>query len=180
MTTIDNIMALADEYALAEKEDYLYGHGRASHDRDALRAAIEAALKMAHLDYSGCMEDLAELERQEPVSRVVLRDGEPTLLLDRDIKATDQRLYTAPQPQPCNPAEDGVCEALECCKDGTELRQLREQNTMLDAEAAKDEVLLRQALDALENHTAIKHPQQRYYREAAIAALRERLDHGKR
>jgi hypothetical protein len=44
MTTIDNIMALADEYALAEKEDYLYGHGRASHDRDALRAAIEQAL----------------------------------------------------------------------------------------------------------------------------------------
>jgi hypothetical protein len=76
--------------------------------------------------------------------------------------------------RPCNPAEDGVCEALECCK------QLREQNTMLDAEAAKDEALLRQALDALENHTAIKHPQQRYYREAAIAALRERLEHGKR
>jgi len=31
-----------------------------------------------------------------------------------------------------------------------ELRQLREQNTMLDAEAAKDEALLRQALEALE------------------------------
>jgi hypothetical protein len=36
------------------------------------------------------------LTPREPVSRVVLRDGEPTLLLDRDIKATDQRLYTAP------------------------------------------------------------------------------------
>jgi hypothetical protein len=69
---------------------------------------------------------------------------------------------TATQPQPCSPSEDGVCEALECCK------QLREQNTMLDAEAAKDEALLRQALEALERgETAL--------RFAAIAALRERL-----
>ena len=35
--------------------------------------------------------------------------------------------------------------------------------------------LLRQALDVLENHTAIKHPQQIYYRDSAIAALKERL-----
>ena len=39
----------------------------------------------------------------------------------------------------------------------------------------RDEALLRQALDALENHTAIKHPQQRHYRDATITALRERL-----
>ena len=32
------------------------------------------------------------------------------------------------------------------------------------------------ALDALENHTAIKHPQQRYYRDRAIDALRAALD----
>jgi hypothetical protein len=32
-----------------------------------------------------------------------------------------------------------------------------------------------QALEALENHTAIKHPQQRSYRDAAIAALRAAL-----
>jgi hypothetical protein len=38
-----------------------------------------------------------------------------------------------------------------------------------------DEALLRQALDALENHTAIKHPQQIHYRDSAIDALRERL-----
>jgi hypothetical protein len=49
-----------------------------------------------------------------------------------------------------------------------ELRQLREQNTMLDAEAAKDEVLLRQALEALERGETV-------LRFAAIAALRERL-----
>jgi len=38
-----------------------------------------------------------------------------------------------------------------------------------------DTALLRQALEALENHTAIKHPQQRHYRDAAIDALKERL-----
>jgi len=55
-----------------------------------------------------------------------------------------------------------------CCPDGTELRQLREQNLMLDAEAAKDEALLRQCLEALERgETAL--------RFAAIAALRERI-----
>ena len=32
------------------------------------------------------------------------------------------------------------------------------------------------ALDALENHTAIKHPQQRHYRDRAIDALRAALD----
>jgi hypothetical protein len=32
------------------------------------------------------------------------------------------------------------------------------------------------ALDALENHSAIKHPQQRHYRDAAIATLRAALD----
>jgi hypothetical protein len=31
------------------------------------------------------------------------------------------------------------------------------------------------ALEALENHTAIKHPQQRGYRDDAIAALRAAL-----
>jgi hypothetical protein len=38
-----------------------------------------------------------------------------------------------------------------------------------------DEALLRQALDVLENHTAIKHPQQIYYRDNAITAIKERL-----
>jgi hypothetical protein len=38
----------------------------------------------------------------------------------------------------------------------------------------KDEAL-KLALDALENHTAIKHPQQIHYRDSAIAALKEAL-----
>lgn len=32
------------------------------------------------------------------------------------------------------------------------------------------------ALDALENHTAIKHPQQMHYRDTAIEALRQALE----
>lgn len=40
---------------------------------------------------------LAEVERQEPVSGVVIREGLPTLLQDRDIKSSDQPLYTADQ-----------------------------------------------------------------------------------
>ena len=35
--------------------------------------------------------------------------------------------------------------------------------------------VLTQALEALEHHTAIKHPQQRHYRDAAIEALRAAL-----
>ena len=38
-----------------------------------------------------------------------------------------------------------------------------------------DRELFEKALDALEQHSAIQHPQQRHYRDAAIAALRERL-----
>jgi hypothetical protein len=36
--------------------------------------------------------------------------------------------------------------------------------------------VMKQALEALENHTAIKHPQQRYYRDAAIDALRQAIE----
>jgi hypothetical protein len=43
------------------------------------------------------------------------------------------------------------------------------------AKIKDDEALLRQALDVLENHTAIEHPQQIHYRDAAIDALKERL-----
>ena len=59
-----------------------------------------------------------------------------------------------------------------------ELRQLREQNAMLDAEAAKDEALLRQALEALENSRSLEPVDINWVkgkREATIAALRERL-----
>ena len=42
---------------------------------------------------------IAEAEKQEPVPRVVLREGSPTLLSDKAILPTDERLYTHPQPK---------------------------------------------------------------------------------
>lgn len=41
---------------------------------------------------------IAELESQELVNGVVIREGLTTLLKNSDIKSTDHRLYTAPQP----------------------------------------------------------------------------------
>jgi hypothetical protein len=52
-----------------------------------------------HPQYLPLYTNLPEAPAQAPVSRVVLRDGMPALLLDRDIRSTDQRLYAAPQPQ---------------------------------------------------------------------------------
>ena len=62
--------------------------------------------------------------------------------------------------QPCNPAEDGVCEALECCKHGVDDGACKE--------CYDDTALLRQALEALERGET-------KLRFAAIAALKERL-----
>ena len=39
-----------------------------------------------------------------------------------------------------------------------------------------DREAMRLALDALENHTAIEHPQQMHYRDTAIEALRQALE----
>jgi hypothetical protein len=60
--------------------------------RDSLHDALQAAIEAA--------------EKQEPVDSVVIRDGLATLLRNRDIKSTDQRLYTTPpaaQPAPVQP-----------------------------------------------------------------------------
>jgi hypothetical protein len=114
---IDNIMELADQYM---------GWGAAS-DRQALRAAIEAALKMEHLNYLGCMEDLKEAESGKLTSQdYFFRKS----TVDWESEAGKQVMR----------AEEYKAEA----------EQLREQNTMLDIELAKDEALLRQALVALE------------------------------
>jgi hypothetical protein len=39
--------------------------------------------------------------------------------------------------------------------------------------------VMKQALEALENHTAIKHPQQLHHRDAAITALRAAIEQRK-
>jgi len=72
--------------------------------------------------------------------------------------------------------------AAELRKQYDENAQLREQNTMLDIELAKDEALLRQALEALllSRPAQCGQADELYEQEcaqhrAAIAALRERL-----
>jgi hypothetical protein len=57
--------------------------------------------------------------------------------------------------QPCNPAEDGVCEALECCKDTAN-------------------ALLLEAIGLL-MQMPIKHPQQGEYREDLIKRIGEHI-----
>ena len=44
-----------------------------------------------------CLAEMTKQPEQEPVAGVVIREGLPTLLQDKHIKSTDQRLYTAPQ-----------------------------------------------------------------------------------
>ena len=47
---------------------------------------------------TGFFFQMPKAEKQEPVPRVVLREGSPTLLSDKAILPTDQRLYTQPDP----------------------------------------------------------------------------------
>lgn len=82
----------------------------------------------------------------------------------------DDCIEVVPQPPPCNPAEDGVCEALECCKHGVDdgaCKECYDDTTLLrhweyeatrwrnnadcERQRADDlEILLRQALEAFE------------------------------
>jgi hypothetical protein len=127
--------------------------------RQTLRAAIEQALKMEQLNYAGCMEDLQEAEKQpDPLERLTRVQEE-------------LGLYE----QPCSPAEDGVCEALECCKDMDAFRlgydKGADDTRRRDHERINDEALLRQALHALEYRGMSEWK----VRQPAIAALKERL-----
>lgn len=66
-----------------------------------------------------------------------------------------------------------TCPRPECIKaQRDELRAKVEANT---AEIRRYHRACEMALEALEHHTAIKHPQQMYYRDSAIDALREVL-----
>ena len=67
---------------------------------NALQEALNASLAEQDMPKIGCVNhDCAKCKaeqpaQQEPVAGVVLREGLPTLLQDRNIKSTDQRLYT--------------------------------------------------------------------------------------
>ena len=87
--------------------------------------------------------------------RCKIRDAQPAGREDMAVYKSIADNYTAPQPQPCNIAEDGVCEALECPR-------------------ADDTALLRQALEALEYYRSAEDYQPTPASET-IAALKERL-----
>jgi hypothetical protein len=70
---------------VSEKVDY-YGNDLMVGDEIN---AIKAALAQGETSSSGAAQ-------QEPVLGVVIREGLPTLLQERDIKPTDTRLYTTP------------------------------------------------------------------------------------
>jgi hypothetical protein len=72
--------------------------------------------------------------------------------------------------QPCNPAEDGVCEALECCKHGVDDGACKE--------CYDDTALLRQALEALELSPCSSKYEQDCHVCNTISALRTRLSTG--
>jgi hypothetical protein len=200
LTTIDNIMALADAYANARAWCHL---DVTEERRQALRAAIEAALTPMVKPWSpedGYESELNNLRRavsgfHELMQKHGLHPGRTDdnllAILDRELEASKAGLHhirennlklraenealraAAPQPQPCSPAEDGVCEALECCKD-TVVKLRITANELIE----RDTALLRQALEALENSRSLEPVDIDWVkgkREATIAALRERL-----
>jgi hypothetical protein len=180
MNPIDNIMELFENYQLAPTlEQRVYAH-------QTLRAAIEAALTPGEPDVAGAIENgRAYADRLESHYNFECEAGPLQLCSDWvEFRRCFEWLcehVAAPQPQPCNPAEDGVCEALECCKDfkpdwdqAEALRDsLREHMAMIRA----DREAMRQALEQLEwadNAMPEGEPIQ-VANQKVITALRERL-----
>lgn len=98
------------------------------------------------------------MNKQVPVADKVLHYYYAALAGDmtrKEMEAEVRRILS--QTQPCNIAEDGVCEALECPR-------------------ADDTALLRQALEALESKYIVNCGAWRVQQDAAIAALRQRLE----
>ena len=129
------------------------------------------ALKMGEINSTTSMSSTSDTAPQPQPKQ------EPGLdllaLIDENQRLrAELKFNAAPQPQPDEHVDCPRCG--HCCPDDTELRQLREQNDMLDAEAAKDEVLLRLALLHLESYRD-QDPRWEANADQTIAALRERL-----
>lgn len=105
-----------------------------------------------------------------PVSGVVLRDGQPTLLMEKFVKPTDQRLYTAPPAaeQPDDTAMLGVLELLRKRRD-------------LDGDARYlfgDDRVWAEKADAFLVSTAAEQPAAEKLAQSAPDELRARCDGG--
>jgi hypothetical protein len=140
--------------------------------RKALRAAIEAALKMEQLNYAGCMEDLKEAEKAQPTLTVeALRQdferqykghiGTTRMQGGRYLSPSIDDAWKAYAKQFIQPQPDHFRDATEkvdcprcghCCPDDT--------------------ALPRQALDLIEAWERGCDPADYWFE---IAALRERL-----
>jgi len=93
--------------------------------------------------------------------------------VDRFGKSPEIECPNCKAEQPCPHGADDACKE---CYDDTAMQPDEHVDCPRCGHCCPDDTaLLRQALEALENHTAIKHPQQRHYRDAAIDALKERL-----
>jgi hypothetical protein len=85
-------------------------------DRQLMQQALDAlelhAKQYPHMVKGYTLDAATDLQKrlaqpeQEPVAGVVLRDGYPTLIQDKLIKETDQRLYTTP---PAAPVQEPAC-----------------------------------------------------------------------
>jgi hypothetical protein len=121
-------------------------------NNEALREALEMAVRQNEHDMLMTGEELRQA--RAALTRAG-REWEP-------FKYEFKRY-----PEACSPAEDGVCEALECrdhFRDATE--------KVDDTSPATDVALLRQALDVLEHSHKDSFEHEKH---EAIAALRERL-----
>jgi len=139
--TIEQLMALADAYANARAWCHL---DVTEERRQALRAAIEAALKMEHLNYLGCMEDLKEAEKAlkpgEPVATVTLNESmgaefkfnRPHTLLPGQVLY----VYAAPLPQvACPSCGSTQVECAVCAAGYTAPQPQREQEPVIGTKA---------------------------------------------
>jgi len=137
--------------------------------------ALREALKMEQLNDSGCMEDLKEAEKAQPPLTVeaLRQDFEGQYKGHIGTTRIQGGRYLSPSIDDAWKAY-----ARQFMQDDTELRQLREQNTMLDSEAAKDEAIIRADREVMRQ--ALECLQSWGINDAVTTALRERLEHGKR
>jgi phage shock protein A len=100
MTAIDNIMALVDRYAAGIERESC---AEIEHRYQALRTAIEQALKLEQLNYAGCMEDLADAEKLESYAKAMHESD--TALLRQALEALE---YHVEQTRPIEQTSEAI------------------------------------------------------------------------
>jgi hypothetical protein len=111
MEVLDRIKEALPEFR--QQDDYLLAHGASLLSEQSHEIIhVDTALRIA-----GATPPAAPAQpEQEPVAGVVLRDGCPTLIQDKHIKETDQRLCILPTTQPAQPAPTGKAPCAQHCE----------------------------------------------------------------